>query len=131
MKTINHNKGFALLYAILIIFLFMITISAIVFSSLSDIRQYKQVKSSLGAWMVAQSGIEAGLANPTNSSYSCGNLTHVPMDADPLKGYYIVEVCTTPSKYIQSTGVFSGVKIKLRADNYDVSTNIKIYQVGI
>ena len=79
--------------------------------------------------MVAQSGIEAGLAN--KSTDSCGNTSPVNINGgtDTSMGYYIKEVCKTDSSknYIQSTGVFGGVKIKLKT-NID---NPQIYQVGI
>lgn len=126
----KQSKSFALLYAILIMFLFMITASAVAFSALADIRQYKQAKGSLGALSAAQSGIEAGLA--TKSTDTCRSTVKVNINGgeDDSMGYYIKEVCLSGegSPYIQSTGVFSGTKIKLRADGID---NPVIYQTGI
>jgi hypothetical protein len=128
----DKSRGFALLYAILIIFLFMITVSAVMFSALADIRQYNQAKSSLGALMAAQSGIEVGLASKTIDS--CGNTTPVNINggSDTSGGFYVVKVCVvSPDNYIESTGIYSGVKMKLKAESINNPTNLKIYQVGI
>lgn len=130
MKKENKNQGYALLYAILVMFLFMITVSAVMFSSLADVRQYKKTKASTEAWMLAQSGIESGIANPTNSCSSPSIVEIVP--GQPLEGTYTLKVCPFASpKYIESLGKFSGTQIKLRAENYDSSANIKIFQIGI
>lgn len=136
MSKINQKNAFALLYAILIMFLFMITVSAVMFSSLADIRQYKKAKSSLGAWSAAQSGIEAGLAsykdNPASPAIACNNTTTVQM-GDATQGIYLTKVCLTGTAdvpYVESVGTYGGVKIKLRAKSIS-GASIKIYQVGI
>lgn len=129
MNKTNNNRGFALLYVILIMFLFMITVTAMVFSSKAEIRQYKQAKSSLGAWMAAQSGIEAGIATKTTDT--CDNTTPFKINGvNTNDGSYIKIVCPTDN-YIESTGIYGGLKIKLRADIDTDGKVTGIYQVGI
>jgi len=112
MKNPVNNRGFALIYAVMIVALVSITIVAMTNFALIDIRQANKSLSAIGAYQAAQSALDAGWAE-----YQIGNrycTTSTP-PASKLSGLnsqivngtdvqkYDIEVCDT---YLKVTGYY-------------------------
>ena len=148
------RHAFALIYVLVITVIIMITITSILTLGLSDIRQKNKVLATTGAWQMAQSGIEDGIANyridwlkgnpvdcvshfykvsATSNNYSTG----IRPDFDSLatdQGLYEFKLCNADyNDYISAVGYFKGSKVALRADYLSAETEYfkwNIYQVG-
>lgn len=101
------KKGFALLYVVLMIGIISITMTAISVSSVSGLRQARQVKNTTGAYQVAQAGLEQALAlrqmGSCNENYS-GTVG---------SGQYIITAC---DPNIEIKAIYNGNKMGLRAN---------------
>lgn len=141
------KKGFALIYVLVITAIMMTTITSILTLGSSDIRQKNKVLYTAGAWQMAQSGIEDGIANYKKDTANCGksgfynvkNNTYAasrmesPRTNDPAtddQGDYTFTIACSPVS-ITAIGYSKGSKVKMKADIVSAdNTKWNIYQVG-
>lgn len=138
------KRGFALIYVIFFVMITSITIISVTSISLSDIRQTRKVLATDGAFQMAESGIEDGIANYKNDIpwstthsiiyYNVNNdaYTDAPIESDFTldKGNYQFQVFDDVGTIrIEAVGYFKNSKVKMKAD-LDISGNWKIYQAG-
>ena len=135
------KRAFALIYVLLIMTIILISMTSILSLGLADSRQKNKVLATAGAWQMAQSGLEDGIANYnlgktkdcTPKYYKLSNNTyptsivHDAISAD--QGDYQFSICPN---YVTAIGYFKGSKVAMRADLKDPTkpNQWDIYQVG-
>jgi len=129
------KKAFALIYVLMITTIVLISTTSILSLGLSDIRQKNKVLATAGAYQMAQSGLEDGIANyRINKANDCDSRyynvsTNLYEALNPLdeQGAYEFTICSTQ---ISAIGYFKGSKIKMQADKGADDTKWDIHQVG-
>ena len=134
------RRAFALIYVLVIMTIILISITSILTLGISDIRQKNKVLATAGAYQMAQSGIEDGIANYQKEPASCGKLgfynvknnaytsSRNPSPATDDQGdYEFITACSPVS--ITATGYSKGSKLKMKAD-FIATDEWNIYQVG-
>lgn len=139
------KKGFALIYVLVITVIIMITITSILTLGSSDIRQKNKVLYTAGAYQMAQSGLEDGIANyrigkPKDCSShfykvsaASNNYSVTMPSVDPIntdQGIYEFKICSGSPDYIEAVGYSKGSKLKMKADKGVDDNKWNIYQVG-
>lgn len=135
------KKGFALIYVLVIMTIVLISMTQILSLGLADSRQKNKVLATAGAYQMAQSGIEDGIANfnigkpkdcvpkyyKLSSNTRPSGASHDSMATD--QGDYQFNICPN---YVTATGYFKGSKVAMRADLKDPAkpNQWNIYQVG-
>lgn len=133
------KKGFALIYVLVIMTIVLISMTQILSLGLADSRQKNKVLATAGAYQMAQSGIEDGIAN-----YQLGN-KNANKFYNVLKKSYsdtidLSSVTDDQGSYqviiqgdkVNAIGYFKGSKLAMRADLIDPAkpNQWNIYQVG-
>ena len=107
MKNPVNNRGFALIYAVMIVALVSITIVAMTNFALIDIRQANKSLSAIGAYQAAQSALDAGWAEYQIGNRYCDTEKLSGLNSQIVNGTdvqkYDIEVCDT---YLKVTGYY-------------------------
>ena len=138
------KKGFALVYVIIFVGIISITIASIASLGISDVRQARKALATDGAFQIAESGIEDGIANIQsnvgrvldkdifyNVSDDSYYVTRIPSDIADDHGDYWFKVTSTSGAYtVESIGYFKKSKVKMKADCNGEGKLCNIYQAG-
>lgn len=135
------RNSFALLYAVLLMLLIMITIAAITTSTLADISRMRKSREVVKLYQIANAGIEKGIVNWKDGDTDHCGATNPIADVninglDDADGKYKIELCTAvasgSSDYIISNAYYKKSRMRFRADVNNVGgvDQFTIYQIG-